>query len=139
MKPRWQFCFLTLTAGILVLLATRFAFPQEPAHARVVRLSFVEGDVTVQRPDVQGWAEAPVNTPLQEGFKISTGESSFAEVQFEDGGAIRLGEMGLIDFKQLGLAPDGSRTSRLDLRQGYATFHLLSSRLEESRQVETPY
>jgi hypothetical protein len=50
-----------------------------------------------------------------------------------------LGEMGLIDFKQLGLAPDGSRTSRLDLRQGYATFHLLSSRLEESLQVETPY
>src|ERR1035441_3276833 len=139
MKPCNRFLLRISAAGFMALLMAMAGRAQVYSQARIVRLSFVEGDVTVQRPDVQGWAEAPVNTPLQEGFKISTGESSFAEVQFEEGGAIRLGEMGLIDFKQLGMAPNGSRINRLELREGYSTFHLLSSSLEESLQVETPY
>jgi hypothetical protein len=63
-------------AGFIALLAVMPVWAQNNSHARVVRLSFVEGEVTVQRPDVQAWAEAPVNTPLQEGFKLSTGENS---------------------------------------------------------------
>jgi hypothetical protein len=92
----------------------------------------------LQRPDVQGWAEAPVNTPLQQGFKLSTGDNSFAEIQFENGGALRLGEQSLIELTELGLGPEGNKTDRVNLRQGYATFHPLSSRSEESLQVETP-
>jgi hypothetical protein len=122
----------------IVLLTTMPVWAQSYSHARAVRLSFVEGNVTVERPDVQGWAEAPVNTPLQQGFKLSTGESSFAEIQFENGGAIRLGEQSLIDFTELALDSSGGKINRVELRQGYATFHPLPSHLGESLQVGTP-
>ena len=55
------------------------------SHVRVVRLSFVEGTVTVRRPGSEEWASASVNTPIEEGFSIATGKKSFAEVQFENG------------------------------------------------------
>lgn len=131
----WQ----TLSAGWFALLVVNPVWAQNYSQARAVRLSFVEGNVTLLRPDVQGWAEAPVNTPLQEGFELSTGENSFAEVQFENGGTIRLGQFALLDFTKLELAPDGSMIDQVELRQGYATFHPLSSRYGEALQVGTPY
>src|SRR5579859_3118714 len=52
------------------------AMPGDYSHARIVRLSFVEGTVTLQRPDMADWAAAPVNTPIEEGFKLSTADKS---------------------------------------------------------------
>src|SRR5208283_5740874 len=126
-------------SAFITLLMVNPLGAQTNSHARIVRLSFVEGHVTVQRPDVETWAEVPVNTPLQEGFKLSTGEGSFAEIQFENGGTIRLGQFAMLDFTTLELAPDGGKINRVDLQQGYATFYPLPSHLEESLQVGTPY
>jgi hypothetical protein len=137
-KPRTHLSHGIPKLVFIVLLAGVPVWAQSYSHARVIRLSFVEGNVTVERPDVQGWAQAPVNTPLQQGFKLSTGENSFAEVQLENGSAIRLGEQSTIDFTELGLAPNGSTINRVELRQGYATFHPLPSRLGESLEVMTP-
>ena len=138
MKPRIHL-FLSIPAvAMLALLTATPLWAQSLSHARIVRLSFVEGNVTVQRPDVQGWAEAPVNTPLQQGFTLSTGAGSFAEIQFENGGAIRLGEQSLMEFTELARDPSGSTIDRVELRQGYATFHPLPSRLGEFLQVGTP-
>src|ERR1039458_9291674 len=109
MKFRTHLSLIIPAAGIIALLAAMPVCAQIQSPSRVIRLSFVEGNVTVQRPDVQGWAEAPVNTPLQEGFKLSTGENSFAEIQFENGGAIRLGQISLLDFTVLQLAPNGGK------------------------------
>jgi hypothetical protein len=138
MKPRARISAGFSALGLFVLLPSFPVLSQTSVQARILRLSFVEGRVTIQRPDVQGWAEAPVNTPLQQGFKLSTGENSFAEIQFENGGTLRLGEQSLIELTELGLGSDGSKTSRASLLQGYATFHPLSSRGQESLQVETP-
>jgi hypothetical protein len=109
--------------GAAVFLGVVAAWGQTYSHARIVRLSFVEGDVTVQRSDLADWAEAPVNTPIQEGFKLSTAESGFAEVEFEDGSTVRLGQLSVLEFTQLALASDGSKINCLTLPQGYATFH----------------
>ncbi|HEV2495327.1 MAG TPA: FecR family protein [Terriglobia bacterium] len=96
------------------------------SHARVVRLSFVEGTVTVQRPDMTDWATAPANTPIQEGFKLSTAGDSFAEVEFENADSTaRLGQQSLLEFSQLALTPDGGKVNHLVLDQGYATFHFV--------------
>src|ERR1700687_1401146 len=81
--------------------------------ARVVRLSFVEGAVTLQRPDVPEWASAAVNTPIQEGFKLSPDEKSFAEVEFENGSTARLGQLTRVDFAQLGLTSTGGKVNGL--------------------------
>jgi len=109
--------------GAAVFLGVAVAWGQANSHARIVRLSFVEGSVTVQRSDNADWAEAPANTPLQEGFKLSTAESGFAEIEFEDGSAARLGQLSVLEFTQLALASDGSKINCLTLPQGYATFH----------------
>lgn len=112
--------FVSFTAGASLLAQ------EEASRARVVRLSFGEGTVTVLRPDVSEWSTAPVNTPIQEGFKLSTAADSYAEVEFENGSAARLGESGILAFTQLGLASSGAKLNRMTLEQGYATFSLRS-------------
>ena len=139
MKPRWQFCLLILTIVTWVLLPARLAFPQDPANVRVVRLSFVEGDVAVQRPDVKEWAEAPINTPLLEGFKLSTGESSFAEMQFQNGNTLRQGQSAIVTITQLQSTGAGSSVSRVELLQGYATIHTLRADRGDVFELVTPH
>jgi hypothetical protein len=125
MKPRASFLLLTTGTGLLTFLTAGLIWAQSYSHARIVRLSFAEGTVTVQRPDAAEWAQAPVNTPLQEGFKLSTAENSFAEVEFENASTVRLGQLTLLEFTQLALAPSGGKINRLTLQHGYATFHTL--------------
>jgi hypothetical protein len=52
----------------------------QPAVARV---SFINGNVSIQRGDSGDWVAATVNTPLEAGDRISTGDSSRAEVQLD--------------------------------------------------------
>jgi hypothetical protein len=110
--------------GILTLPAILFA-QKGLSHVRVVRLSYVSGTVAVKRPDSTEWAKAMVNTPLQEGFEISTAANSYAEVEFENGSTARLGEFSKVSFDQLAMDEDGNKLNRLGFEQGYATFHLL--------------
>lgn len=63
------------------------------SHARVVRLSFVSGTVMVKRPGSAEAEPAMVNTPIQEGFELSTSAAGYAEVEFENGSTARLGEL----------------------------------------------
>jgi hypothetical protein len=98
---------------------------QRLSHARVVRLSYVSGTVAVKRPKAAEWAKAMVNTPIQEGYSVSTSSNSFAEVEFENGSTARLGELSEIDFTQLAMNGEGNKLNRLALEQGYATFHFL--------------
>ena len=113
--------------GILFLLAcvSPVATAEELSHARIVRLSFAEGVVTVLRPDTGDWATAPVNTPLQEGFKIATGEAGFAEIEFENVSTARIGQGTLLEFTQLALLPTGAKVNRMSLAQGYATLNII--------------
>ena len=109
--------------GAAVFLGMAAAWGQTYSYARVVRLSFVEGNVTVQRSDIADWAEAPINTPIQEGFELSTAEGGFAEVEFENGSTVRLGQLSTLEFTQLALDSDGNKINCLTLPKGYATFH----------------
>ncbi len=138
MKAHRYFSMAFIAMALIVLTSPLRSEAQSNPPTRVVRLSFVEGNVTMQRPGVQNWAIVPANTPLQQGFKISTGENSFAEIQLENGSAIRLGERSLIDLTELAFDASGGEINRVDLRQGYATFHPLPSHSENSLRVETP-
>jgi hypothetical protein len=91
MKPTGR--LISHAAGILCLAATfcLVAQAQELSHARIVRLSFAEGIVTVLRPDVGEWAKSSVNTPIQEGFKVAIDEGGFAEIEFENASTARIG------------------------------------------------
>src|SRR5579872_4452530 len=67
--------------------------------ARIVRLSVVEGqNVQLDLNNGDGFSPAYANEPLAEGMRLSVGEDSRAEVQFEDGSTIRLMANSLISF-----------------------------------------
>ena len=66
-----------------------------------------------------------MNTPVQEGFEISTSADSFAEVEFENGSTARLGQLSHLAFDQLALDAEGYKLNRMTFEQGYATFHFL--------------
>lgn len=117
-----RFC-LPLTLGVLLLgsAVPLASADQEYSHARIVRLSFVEGTVTLLRPGSTEWANAAVNTPLEEGFQLLTDKGSFAEVQFENGSTVRVGELSLLKFDQLGLTESGDELNKITLDRGYGT------------------
>lgn len=129
----------------LLLLTLSFASPvlanaddaqQAPSseslsHARVVHLSFVKGTVAVRKPDSRQWTRATLETPIEEGFSIVTGRNSFAELQFENGSTVRLGEFSHIDFVQLALAPHAGHVNHMTLARGVATMNIDPQRHDE--------
>jgi hypothetical protein len=119
--------FPLVVAGILILsILPTISFAQAGlSHVRVVRLSYVSGTVGVKRPASTEWAKALVNTPIQEGFEVSTAANSYAEVEFENGSTARLGELSKVNFDQLAMDESGNKLNRLTFEQGYATFHFL--------------
>jgi hypothetical protein len=142
MRHQW----INFLAGLgFLFLALPFATPalsatddtQQPAssvvfsHVRVVRLSFVDGTVTVRSPGSTEWTPATINVPIQEGFSVATAKKSFAEVQFENGSTVRLGELSAIDFTQLALTPQGGHINHLTLDEGYATLHVIPQRNDD--------
>lgn len=119
---------LLVAAFIAVTLSSVRSSAQSNSQVRIVRLSFVEGTVTLYRPDVDEWAKAFVNTPIQQGFKIATDANSFAEVEFENGSTARLGQSSELDFTNLSLSPEGGKINHLSLARGYATFAVMPER-----------
>jgi hypothetical protein len=101
------------------------------SHVRAVRLSFTQGPVTMRRPGSEAWSAAAVNTPLQEGFVVATAKGSFAEIQFENGSTVRLGENSSVDFNELALTPEGGHINHLTLDRGYATCNFIPGKHDE--------
>src|SRR5271156_6005921 len=122
-----------LSISLLALLA---GFQPQPAaagssHARVIRLSIVQGDVRFTR-DAHGdpladqkavWEAAQSNLPVRQGYVVATDNGGRAEVEFENGAMAFLNENTVLEFFDLSLQ-DGARTTRLVLRQGSASFYV---------------
>jgi len=119
-----SFLFLfALSAGIPPTSA-------DSSHARVIRLSLVQGDVRFTR-EAHGdpladqkaqWETAQANLPVRQGYVLAT-DNGRAEVEFENGAMAFLNENTVLEFYDLSL-DDGARTTRLVLRQGSASFYV---------------
>ena len=118
----------------VVLLCALFAGAQPAAadssHARIIRLSLVQGDVRISR-DSHGdpladsntaWETAALNLPIRQGYVLAT-DKGRAEIEFENGAMAFLKENTVLEFYDLSLK-DGARTTRLVLRQGTASFYV---------------
>jgi hypothetical protein len=123
---------LTLGKGKSMVYQPSAADGVAKSHARVVRLSYLSGTVMVKRPGSAEEAPAMVNTPIQEGFELSTSGGSYAEVEFENGSTARLGERSKLLFHQLALDANGNKLNGLTFEQGYATFHFVPERNSRS-------
>ncbi|MGB9465074.1 MAG: FecR family protein [Candidatus Acidiferrum sp.] len=114
----------------LVLLAGIQPAVADSSHARVIRLSLVQGDVRFTR-EAHGdpladqkavWEAALANLPVRQGYILAT-DNGRAEVEFENGAMAFLNENTVLEFYDLSLE-DGARTTRLVLRQGSASFYV---------------
>jgi ferric-dicitrate binding protein FerR (iron transport regulator) len=120
-----------LFALFLLVLSSAPSASADASHIRIIRISYVQGDVRFAR-DVKGdplagaenitWENAELNLPIRQGFVIST-EHGRAEVEFENGSLALIGENTVLQFFDLSLE-DGSKTTRLILRQGTASFSI---------------
>jgi FecR protein len=92
------------------------------SYARIVRLSFVSGDVQIVRTDQSNkWEPAVMNMPVEQGFAIGTNNGR-AEIEFEQGSTLWLAENSVVQFTELALS-NGGRITRLTLSEGTATFN----------------
>jgi hypothetical protein len=102
------------------------------APIRTARLAFLSGDVQIQRSDNTapdpGADTAALNMPLSEGTRLVTGDSSQAEVEFEDGSVARLAQRSSLAIDSLGLDGKSDEKSvadtQLTLLSGLAYFEL---------------
>jgi hypothetical protein len=110
---------LAVLSSAIIAIAITATFPMAHAdvvsHARIVRLSFVEGDVAYQSPG-SPWQRAVMNLPLQQGYSVRT-DAGYAEVEFESGLVVQLAGNTQLEFKQLSLI-DGHKVTSLKLDQG---------------------
>src|SRR5258708_18861753 len=115
---------------MLILGCGASAVSADSSHARIVRLSVVEGDVRFAR-DVKGdpladsnagWEAAALNLPIRQGYVVAT-DNGRAEVEFENGAMAFLAENTVLEFYDLS-SEDGGFTTRLILRQGSAEFYV---------------
>jgi hypothetical protein len=115
------------TLAICAVLAAAFLTVSASAEskARIVRLSEVEGTVQLDRATGDGFDKAFINLPVIEGCKLKTGKDGRAEVEFEDGSALRLAPDTEVDFTHLALGDDGQKLSAAQLVSGtvYADLH----------------
>jgi hypothetical protein len=113
--------FIAIVFAAALLPTAPPASAGDVSHARIVRLSYVQGDVQVAPGAESAWQKAIVNTPIREGVKLATGEGR-AEVEFESGAMAWISDNTVLEFPQLAL-DDGARLSQLIVNQGTATIY----------------
>jgi hypothetical protein len=112
-----NFNSVSLAFAVCALLALpAFAASQ----ARIVRLSDVQGSVQIDKNIGLGFENAFLNLPITQGTQLRTRENGRAEIEFEDGSAMRLGPNSVVEFASLGLDDSGKRVSQVSLVEGMA-------------------
>ena len=112
--PRVQgFVFaLAAMAGLLM------SFPSfADSHVRIVRLSDVQGGVQINR-NIHGYEKAFLNLPITQGNRVRTQSDGRAQIEFEDGSALRMAPDTTVEFSQLSLTDSGTRVSDVNLKSG---------------------
>jgi len=119
---------------LVILFGSLFAGTHPAAadssHARIIRLSLVQGDVRFARQthgdplsdSSATWETASLNLPIRQGYVLAT-DKGRAEVEFENGAMAFLKENTVLEFYDLSLN-DSAHTTRLVLRQGSASFYV---------------
>jgi len=124
----------SLSLSVLSLLLLGALAPRpllaDSSHARIIRLSLVQGDVRIAREahgddltsDKVNWEAAELNLPIRQGYAIAT-DRGRAEVEFENGTMMFLANDTIVEFFDLSL-DNGEKTTRLVLRRGTASFYV---------------
>ncbi len=101
---------------VFVLAAAAGAFAE--SHVRIVRLSYINGQVQSDRATGQGLERAILNTPIVQGTRIVTGDDGLAEVEFENESALRIAENSEIQFRTLSMSDTGAKVNEIEVVKG---------------------
>jgi FecR protein len=125
MRRTPQFAIL----AVLVLLLAPLTWAE--SHARIVRLSYADGSVEVDRATGQGYELAIANMPITQGMRVRTGSESTAEVEFEGGSTLRLVGNTTVSFGRLSLSLDGGHLNSANVEEGTAYFNIVKKHADE--------
>lgn len=124
---------LSMMVGMLVMGASLAA--HATSHVRIVRLSYTDGQVQMDRASGQGLERAILNAPVVEGSRIVTGRDGLAEVEFEDNATVRLGEATEVRFRQLLINDAGDKVNELELVRGTIYYDTKSGKKDIDRVI----
>lgn len=123
-----------LALAFLVSLA--FSSPREGYYGNsYARLSYVKGDVFVQRSQDLGYEEGTVNLPLVQGDKLGTQEGQ-AEVHFGKRNYLRLNRFAQVDL--VDLPQQGNDQIKIHVLAGEVFLRINLLELEKGFEVHTP-
>ncbi len=114
MAPHVKSALALITAFVLAAATGAFA----ESHVRIVRLSYLSGQVQTDRATGEGLERAILNTPITQGVRIVTGNDGLAEVEFENGSAVRIAENSEVQFLGLSMNDNGAKINKIELAKG---------------------
>ena len=105
------------------------------SNARIVRLSYINGDAQINHNDKdEGFTHALLNMPVTSGMWLYTPVGSRAEVQFENGSTVRLVEDAQVQFEKLALANSGAKINLVNVDHGIV--YLNFSKVDKKDQIQ---
>ncbi len=127
------------TTGILIALlfffSTSNAEETQYTNNSFARLSYVKGDIYVQRSTDLGYEEGVVNMPISEGDRMGTTEGR-AEIYLGNGNYVRLDNETKVDF--LTLPDKASDLIRIRVWTGHIYFRVRGLGEEKNIEIHTP-
>jgi hypothetical protein len=122
--------YRALTLALACLLWVGWAWADPPA--RVARLGYVEGDVSLSPAGQSDWVQAGINRPLTTGDHLWTDSNARAELQL-GGTAIHLGARSNLTLLNL-----NDSIAQLQLSEGSLRLRVRSIGARQSVEVDTP-
>lgn len=98
----------------------------------VGRVSFIHGNVSIQRGDSGDWVAATLNTPVEAGDRISTGDGSRAEVQLDYANVIRLAPNSTVKITNL-----NKSQIQVQVGEGLVSYDVLPNSQADA-EIDTP-
>jgi hypothetical protein len=127
------------TTGILIAILFFFSIANaeetQYTNNSFARVSYVKGDIYVQRAAELGYEEGVVNMPISEGDRMSTADGQ-AEIYLGNGNYVRLDNETKIDF--LILPKTESELIRIRVWTGNIYFRVRDLKEEKNIEIHTP-
>jgi hypothetical protein len=119
-RSRWRKDFGVGLALLVLIFAAQplVARADDPPPRRAARLSFLQGNVTVDHLNNTAGDPAQLNMPLPEGARLTTGEDGQAELEFEDGSVIRVTPNSSVGLNTLSVDAAGTFHTNLTVLHG---------------------
>jgi hypothetical protein len=109
---------------VFLFVALPATFASAQTDATVVRLSHVQGKVSIEHGEQTQFDQAQANMPLLAGYTLTTGADGQAEIEFADGSVARLTPQSRIKLIQLAAKGADALTSEVELVSGLGYFEL---------------